>query len=254
MVIEEPLLEATFIRRYKRFLMDVRLANGRVLTVHCPNSGSMEGCLAEGAPVICSKAANEKRKLAYTAECIRLPSGWVGINTHRTNLLAGEALRAGWIPELANYKEVKAEVPYGQASRIDFLLTSPDLPPCFVEVKNTTWPTPDGGVGFPDAITDRGLKHLKELRGVVRKGGRAIMLYVVNREDGAFFRPALEKDRAYARGLAKALRAGVEIMARRVAFALPELKLDGELRCFAHRGRTLIPAAAYGHNGKEGPV
>jgi sugar fermentation stimulation protein A len=254
MVIGEPLVEATLIRRYKRFLMDVRFSDGRSLTVHCPNSGSMEGCLAEGAPVLCSKAANEKRKLAYTAECIRLPSGWVGINTHRTNLLAGEALRTRRIPELADYQEVRAEVPYGRSSRVDFLLEGPKLPPCYVEVKNTTWPTPDGGVGFPDAVTERGLKHLKELRGVVRNGGRAVMLYVVNREDGAFFRPALEKDPAYARGLAQALRAGVEIMARRVVFALPELTLDGALECFVYRGKTLVTAAAYCLGGKEGPA
>jgi sugar fermentation stimulation protein A len=241
LVITEPLIEGRLIARYKRFLMDLRLPDGSVLTVHCPNSGSMEGCLLEGAPVLASEARNPERKLKYTAECIRMPTGWVGLNTHRTNLLVGEALRARAIPELAAYPEVKAEVPYGRNSRIDFLLTGAGLPPCYVEVKNTTWPSPDGGTGFPDAVTERGLKHLGELRRVTREGCRAVMFYLVNREDGVFFRPAYEKDGVYARALERAAKAGVEIIARRTLFSPPDFTVGPAVVTMRRKGKTLVP-------------
>jgi sugar fermentation stimulation protein A len=241
LVITEPLVEGTLIARYKRFLMDLRLPDGRVVTVHCPNSGSMEGCLLEGAPVLASEARNPERRLKYTAETVRLPSGWVGINTHRTNLIVGEALRARAVPELAQYEEVRAEVPYGRNSRIDFLLTGSGLPPCYVEVKNTTWPTPDGGTGFPDAVTERGLKHLRELRRVVKEGCRAVMFYLVNREDGAFFRPAYEKDEAYSKALERAAKAGVEVIARRTLFSPPRLEVGPAVALLRRKGKTLVP-------------
>lgn len=241
MLIGEPLIETTLIRRYARFLMDVRTPEGGVLTVHCPNSGSMEGCLQPGATVLCSKASNPNRKLAYTAECIRLAAGWAGINTHRTNLIVGHALRMRHVPELAAYSDVRSEVPYGRGSRVDFLLTAPGLPDCYVEVKNTTWPTPDGGVGFPDSVTERGLKHLKELRRVVSGGGRAVMFFLVNREDGSFFRAAHEKDPAYARALVGAVRDGVEVVARRTRFGFPELAVGEAVAPMRWRGGTLVP-------------
>ena len=241
MIITQPLVEAVLIKRYARFLMDLRLADGSVVTAHCPNSGSMEGCLLEGAPVLATEAANLARRLKYTAEYVRLPSGWVGINTHRTNLLVGEALRARAIPELRDYSEVKAEVPYGPHSRVDFLLTGPGLPPCFVEVKNTTWPSSDGGIGFPDSVTERGLKHLRELRRVVREGHRAVMFYLVNREDGTFFRPAYEKDPVYGKALERAVKAGVEIIVRRATFAPPVFGVGGSLPALRLRGKTLVP-------------
>ena len=243
MVITEPIIQGTLVRRYARFLMDLRLPDGTEVTVHCPNSGSMEGCLLEGAPVLASEAANPNRRCRYTAEVIRLPSGWVGINTHRTNLLVGEALRARAVPELAAYTGVQAEVPYGLKSRVDFLLTGPGLPPCYVEVKNTTWPTPDGGIGFPDSVTERGLKHLKELVLMKKAGARAVMFYLVNREDGAFFRPAYEKDEAYAKALERAVRSGVEAIARRVVFDLPSLGMGGALPLLKRRGKTLVTLA-----------
>jgi len=241
MVIAEPLIVGTLVRRYARFLMDVRLRDGSPLTVHCPNSGSMEGCLLEGAPVLCSKAANPDRKLAYTVEWVRMPAGWVGVNTHRTNLIVGDALRLRQVAELEDYAHVKAEVPYGRNSRVDFLLTGPGLRDCYVEVKNTTWPTPDGGVGFPDAVTERGLKHLRELGRMVREGKRAVMFYLVNREDGAFFRPAYEKDPVYARALARAVRSGVEVIARRTCFNWPDVSVGEALPRMRRRGRTLVP-------------
>ncbi len=127
MTITEPIIYGNLVRRYARFLMDLSLPDGSVVTVHCPNSGSMEGCLLEGALVLASKAANPARRFRYTAEYIRLPTGWVGINTHRTNLIVGEALRARALPELAAYTEIQAEVPYGNHSRVDFLLSGPGV-------------------------------------------------------------------------------------------------------------------------------
>lgn len=234
MRLVEPLVSGRLLRRYKRFLMDLELADGSVLTVHCPNTGSMEGCLATGAEVLASRASNPRRKLTHTAEWIRLPSGWVGINTHRANRIAQEALVHGRVPEFAAYTVVKAEVFYpgrskaGQ-SRADFLLTADDLPDCYVEVKNTTWSTADGGVGFPDAVTARGLKHIGDLRRMVRRGHRAALLFVVNRQDGSFFRPAAERDPAYDRALVRGAAAGVELLAYRVCIDPPEATLGDRL-------------------------
>jgi sugar fermentation stimulation protein A len=241
LIIAEPIVKGELIARYKRFLMDIRLEDGSVVTAHCPNSGSMEGCLLEGAPVLATVAKNPERRLKYTAEYVHLPTGWVGINTHRTNLLVGEALRARAIPGLESYTEVRAEVPYGRNSRVDFLLTAPGLPACYVEVKNTTWPTPDGGTGFPDAVTERGLKHLRELRRVVKEGGRAVMFYLVNREDGTFFRPAYEKDLAYCRALERAVKSGVEVIARRTLFRAPDYAVGAAVPLMLRKGKTLVP-------------
>lgn len=241
MVVTEPLIEGRLIRRYARFLMDLRMPDGSVLTVHCPNSGSMEGCLEAGAPVLASRSANPDRKYACTAEWIKLGAGWCGINTHRTNLIAGEALRAGRIPGLEGYGDVRAEVPYGRRSRADFLLRGNGLPPCYVEVKNTTWPTPEGGVGFPDAVTERGLRHLAELRRAKREGARAVMLFLVNRQDGAHFKAAGEKDPAYARALAASVGAGVEAMAFRVRIDPPEAVVAEPLPLVRKGRETLKP-------------
>jgi sugar fermentation stimulation protein A len=240
MIVESPIVEGRLIRRYKRFLMDLQLEDGSVLTVHCPNSGSMEGCLEQGARVLASRSDNPNRKLSCTAEWIRLESGWVGINTHRANRIVEEALRLGRVPSLAGYGNVRPEVPYDGNSRVDFLLTESGLPPCYVEVKNTTWPAPGGGIGFPDAVTERGLKHLGALRRMVRKGYRAVMLYLVNREDGTFFRPAYEKDPAYARALTASVRAGVEVLACRVLFDPPEVSLGHGLPVKLKQGRALV--------------
>lgn len=228
MRVTEPLLQGILLRRYKRFLMDLSLPDGRSVTVHCANSGSMEGCLREGAMVLASPRPPGKGRLSHAAEWILLDDGWVGIHTHRANQIAGEALRARRIAEVAEYGEVRAEVPYGQErSRIDFLLTGPGLPDCYVEVKNTTWPGADGAVAFPDAVTERGLKHLRELRRIVRAGARGIVLFVVNRPWGDHFRGCHERDPAYAAALRLAHRAGVELLARRVRIVPPEAVLDG---------------------------
>lgn len=226
MLVPEPLLEGRLIARYKRFLMDLSLPGGGRLTVHCANSGSMEGCLRTGAPVLASPKSGGTGRLSHVAEWILLDDGWVGLNTHRTNQIAGEALRGGRIPAFAAYTEVGAEVPYGEErSRIDFLLRAPGLPDLYVEVKNTTWPGADGAIAFPDAVTARGLKHLRELERVVRSGGRGAVLFVANRPFGTHFRACAEKDPAYAEALRRAARSGVELYCHRVRTSPPETAL-----------------------------
>ncbi len=231
MNLNTPLLRGHLIRRYKRFLMDLQLEDGSELTVHCANTGSMEGCLEPEALVLASLAKNPKRKLSHTAEWIQLSSGWVGINTHRSNGLVEEALGQRRIPELSAYTQIKREVPYGQGSRIDLLLSGEGLPDCYVEVKNTTWPTPDGGVGFPDSPTERGRKHLRELMEVARHGDRAVCFFLVNREDGEFFRPAHERDPDFAHTLCAAHRAGVELLAYKVNLDPPSVSIGARIEC-----------------------
>ncbi|HHJ53147.1 MAG TPA: DNA/RNA nuclease SfsA [Caldithrix abyssi] len=211
MRFKEPLIEGTLIRRYKRFIADVALPDSTIVQAHCPNSGSMRTCLGEGWPVMLSDSHNPKRKLRYTWEMVHNGKCWIGINTHLANRIAEEAIRNGRIAELTDYQELRAEVKYGQNSRIDLLLQR-DGRLCFVEVKNVTLVEADGYYKFPDAVTIRGRKHLFELTEMVRQGHRAIMLFMIQRTDGTAFRPAAEIDPNYARALRDAHRAGVEIL------------------------------------------
>ncbi len=227
MFVPTPLLSGRFVKRYKRFLMDIR-AGGHVLTIHCANSGSMEGCLPADAEVLASPTVGRGR-LSHVAEWIRGPEGWIGINTHRSNAIVAEALRERRIAELAAYGTVKPEVRYGENSRVDFLLTEPGLPDCYVEVKNTTWPGPDGALAFPDSVTERGRKHLRELRARVAKGDRAVLLFLANRPHGSFVRACHERDPLYAKALAAAHRAGVEILAYRTRIEPPSVSISRRL-------------------------
>ncbi|MDP8256731.1 MAG: DNA/RNA nuclease SfsA [Candidatus Alcyoniella australis] len=226
MIVDGPLISGKLVRRYKRFLMDLELDDGSLLTVHCPNSGSMEGCLEPGARVLASPGKGKGRKLSHSAEWIELAIGWVGINTMRTNQIAREALLERWIPELAQYDQVRPEYKISSSSRIDFLLQGNGLPDCYVEVKNTTLPMPQGAIAFPDSSTERGRKHLRELILARQRGIRAVMLYVVNRPDGEFFRAAHEKDPQYADLLCQALQSGVEALAYRTLIQPPAVRLD----------------------------
>ena len=224
MIVPLPLLRGRLVHRYKRFLMDIRVRGGRVVTVHCPNSGSMEGCLPEDGEVIASPKTGQGR-LSHVTEWIRGPDGWIGINTQRSNAIVDEALRERRIPELAAYSIVRAEVPYGKHSRVDFLLTSTGLPDCYVEVKNTTWPGGDGALAFPDSVTERGRKHLRELARRVAAGDRAVLLFLANRPFGDRVRACHERDPAYAHALAWAQRHGVELLCYRTAIDPPRVTL-----------------------------
>jgi sugar fermentation stimulation protein A len=212
MIFSEPLITATLVKRYKRFLADVRLENGEIVTAHCPNPGSMKSCLAPDWPVRLSFSRDSKRKLPYTLEMTHNGQCWIGLNTQRPNFIVKEAIAAGKIPELQGYGTIRCEVPYGQKSRIDLLLEDGN-DRCYVEVKNVTLRAADGGYAFPDAVTTRGQKHLRDLMGIVRQGQRAVMFYLIQRTDGHIFRPAADIDPDYARLLSEAFWAGVEILA-----------------------------------------
>jgi len=204
------LVQGTLVRRYQRFKADVRLRNNHVVTALCPNTGSMLACSEPGRPVYLSRQNAPHRKLKYTWEIIKMPTSLVGVNTGVPNKLVKESILAGKIPELAGYDRVRSEVPYGRNSRIDLLLEK-DNQQCFVEIKNCTM-VEDGMACFPDAVTTRGLKHLRELGQQVRQGHRSVMFYLVQRMDAKLFRPADHIDPEYGRGLRKAVKAGVEML------------------------------------------
>jgi sugar fermentation stimulation protein A len=208
-----PLLRGTLIKRYKRFMADVRLDDGTVVVAHCANSGSMLSVCDAGSEVWLSPAANPDRKLQYSWELIRIGEALVGINTMHPNRIAAEAITEGLIPELTGYTSLRREVKYGKNSRIDILLEAAGRPPCYVEIKNVTLCRGPGLLEFPDAVTARGAKHLDELMDQVRAGHRAVMLFLAQRGDCHAFVAAADIDPAYADGLRRARGAGVEVLA-----------------------------------------
>ena len=211
-----PLQRATLLRRYQRFLADVQLPGGEPLTVHVPNTGSLLGCTAPGLPVWLSDSGNPERRCRHTWEQVAVGEARVGINTHLANRLVGEALDAGLLPELDPYSARRAEVRYGaEKSRIDWLLAGSGLPHCYLEVKNVTAAVEQGVALFPDAVSTRAAKHLRELMGMVREGARAMLVFCVQRDDVTEVRPADAIDPAYGRTLRDALAAGVEALALR---------------------------------------
>ena len=211
-----PLLPGRAIRRYKRFFADVQLETGETVTAHCPNTGSMRDSWHPGWRVAISPANNPDRKLKYTLELVHNGRCWISVHTGRTNAVAAEGIAANRIPELAGYDQILREKPYGESSRIDLLLTAPTRPDCYVEIKSVTMVMQDGCYAFPDSVTSRGLKHLRELTTMVEQGHRAVMLYLIQRRDGTTFRLAHEIDPEYATGLRQATKAGVECLAYRM--------------------------------------
>ena len=214
-----PLVPATLVRRYKRFLADVVLASGETVTVHCANPGSMIGLNAPGARVWLSKSNNPSRKLAHSWELIEIDLGGgaelVGINTAHPNALAAEAIAAGLIPKLAGYASIRREVKYGRNSRVDFLLEDPSRPPCYVEIKNVHLMRRPGLAEFPDAVTKRGTKHLGELAETVAAGNRAMMLFLIQIGSARAFKLARDIDPGYGKAFDAARGAGVEAIAYR---------------------------------------
>ncbi len=215
MTFQTPLVGGTLLRRYKRFLADVRLDDGREITAHCPNPGSMLSLIV-GTPqrVWLTPHDDPKRKLQWTLELLTVGDALIGINTMRPNALAQEAIAAGLQPDLSGYDEIRREVKYGQNSRIDLLLTGADRPDCYVEVKGVTMSRDAGMLEFPDSVTKRGAKHLDELAEMVRQGHRAVMFYLAMRDDGQSFRLAEDIDPAYASAFRRARDAGVEAIAQ----------------------------------------
>jgi sugar fermentation stimulation protein A len=231
MNFREPLIPATLVKRYKRFLADVVLPSGEAITAHVANPGAMTGLAAPGARVWLSKSGNAKRKLPYSWELVEVDLGagveLIGINTARPNLLAAEAIAAGAIPELAGYPSTRREVKYGRNSRVDFLLEAPDRAPCYVEVKNVHLMRRAGLAEFPDSVTARGAKHLDELAAVTAAGGRAVMLFLIQIGSAARFALARDIDPAYGAAFDRARAAGVEAVAYRCRIEHQAITLAG---------------------------
>jgi sugar fermentation stimulation protein A len=222
-------IEGRLVRRYQRFFAEVELAGGERLVAHCPNTGSLLGCLAPGSRVWLRDSGNPARKLRYTWQAVRVGRAWVNVDTALPNRVVAEAVRAGRVPELAGYARVRREAPYGRGSRIDLLLEDDERGTCHVEVKSTT--LVEGGVAlFPDAVTERGTRHLAELARLARAGKRAVQFFFVSRPDVVAFRPADAIDPDYGRALRRAVLAGVEVLAYAARVEARRLELARTLR------------------------
>jgi len=223
MRFKSRLIRGTLIQRYKRFLADIRLAGGEVVTAHCTNTGSMMGCKEPGSAVYISRSENMNRKLLYTWELIKADNGWIGINTLHPNKLVPEAVQAGVIQELRGYETIRREVKVSTHTRLDLCLEGGNGN-CFVEIKNVTLAI-DGTAAFPDSVSERATKHLKELMRLKRQGHRAAIVFVIQRGDCDAFRPADEIDKVYGHWLRKAVKAGVEALPYRAKVTPKEIVL-----------------------------
>ncbi len=223
MNLPQPLVEGILKRRYQRFLAEVELEDGSLVTAHTPNTGSMRQCAVPGHRVLLSRNENPRRKLRYTLELIEVDGSWVDTHTHRANQLVGEALHAGLIPGLKGCR-IRPEYRYGD-SRIDFFLKRDDAR-ILLEVKNVTLMHDQRTACFPDAVTVRGQKHLRELMSAVSEGLRGIIFFVVQRAAAQAFSPADDIDPEYGRLLREAADAGVEIMAWRTRITPEEVCVD----------------------------
>ncbi len=205
------LVTGRLVKRYKRFLADVELEDGRTVTAHCPNSGSMKACSEPGRKVYLSCHDNPKRKLKYTWELIEMPDSLVGVNTVVPNRLLGEAMKAGVVEALSSYDRVRPEVKTSKGTRLDFLISDRENRRCYVEIKNCSL-VAERVAFFPDAVTKRGLKHLIELQRLAGPDIRCIIFYLVQRMDADVFRPAVHIDETYAEELRRATENGVDIL------------------------------------------
>ena len=229
MKFDPPLTNATLLRRYKRFLADVRFNGGTEATAHCANPGSMMGLAEPGSSVWLSKSDNPKRKLAWSWELVDDGTSLVGVHTGKANALVEDAINAGHIPELTGYKSLRREVKYGENSRIDLLLEDPERPIAYVEVKSVTLSRTKGLAEFPDSKTARGAKHMAELAEMAKQGHRAVVFFLVQRSDCMSMQPAADIDPKYAESLTTALAAGVEVLCYSCRLTPDEIMLDRRL-------------------------
>jgi len=230
MEFDRPLVRAALIRRYKRFLADVTLEDGREVTAHCANPGAMTGVADPGAVVWLEPNDDPKRKLKFSWKLVELSGGHLaGIDTGVPNRVVGAALRAGGMPELAAYGSVRAEVTYGEKSRVDFLLTQPGEPDLYLEVKNVHLRRTGDLAEFPDSVTTRGARHLDELAAMVGKGHRACLFYFVQRDDCARYGVAGDIDPGYAAAAERAKAVGVEVLCYRARLSRRGVWLDRPL-------------------------
>ena len=226
MTSKNTFLNGILVKRYKRFFADVQLDNN-VVTAHCPNTGSMMGLLDAGNKVLLSKSDNEKRKLKYTLEVIKLKKSHVGVNTHRTNRIVEKALNDNVFNFVKSITEIRREVKYGENSKVDFVVTT-SKEEVYIEVKNVTLSRVKKTAEFPDAVTIRGSKHLIELAKLKKKGIRAVMLYVIQRDDINSFKIASDIDPIYARNLKKAMKSGVEVFCYDCKFSKKDISINSE--------------------------
>lgn len=217
----EELIHGKLIKRYKRFLADIILENGETVTAHVPNSGAMTSCIEENCDVWVSFHDNPKRKLKYTLELTKIAKNLICTNTNVANKIAVEAINNKTIKELQGYKSLKTEQKYGQSSRIDILLEN-ENEKCFVEVKSVSLKI-DDFLAFPDAVTSRGTKHLKELEEMVKLGHRAVMLYVIQRTDDLPFKLACQIDKKYCETFNEVTKNGVEVLVYQSSINLEEI-------------------------------
>ncbi len=229
MLLPQPMLRGRLVSRYKRFFADVALDDGRTLTTHCPNPGSMLGMNAPGLTVWVSRSEDPKRKLAHTLELVEVDGALIGVNTMLPNRLVAEALLEGAIPELAGYASTRREVKYGESSRVDFLLQAPDRPVCWVEVKSVTLSRSRGLAEWPDSVSARGARHVAELEAVAARGERAVVLFLVQRNDCDRFALAADLDPAFSRAFARAVAGGIETLAYACKISSTHINIDARL-------------------------
>jgi sugar fermentation stimulation protein A len=229
MLFSPALTEATLVQRYKRFFAAVRLADGSLATAHCANPGAMLGLTAPGSRVLVAKVESKTRTLPWSLEAVEQNGTWVGVNASRPNALVAEALAADGIAEFTGYDAVRREVRYGTRSRVDFLLTGDGKPDAYLEVKNVHFLRSKGRAEFPDSVTDRGAKHLRELAAMRAAGNRAAMLYVVQRSDTTSLSISRDIDPAYGAAFDEARAAGVEMLAYQCRVSPDEITLTTPL-------------------------
>ena len=227
MKFKEKLLQGTLIKRYKRFFVDIEYKN-KIITSHCPNSGSMMGLLNKGNDVWFSESINKKRKLKYTLEMVKSGKTLVGTNTHLTNKIVLEALNQKKIRNLNKFNNIKTEIKFSDKTRFDFLISS-NKKKCFLEVKNVTLSRKNKIAEFPDAITSRGTKHLKELISAKKKGFESYIFYLIQRDDCRSFKIAKDIDQEYKIAFDEALKNGVNILCYDCKLSNEEIKLNNQI-------------------------
>jgi sugar fermentation stimulation protein A len=227
MKFKDKLLQGTLLKRYKRFFIDIEYKNNTI-TAHCPNSGSMMGLLKQGNQVFFSQSNNPKRKLKYTLEMIDVDKKLVGVNTHSTNKIVLEAMIQKKIEKLIKFNNIKTEVKFSYKTRFDFLI-SDGKKKCFVEVKNVTLVRKNKIAEFPDAITSRGTKHLRELISAKKKGYKSYILYLIQREDCKSFKIAKDIDQEYKIAFDEALKKGVKMLCYDCKLGNEEIKLNNQV-------------------------
>ena len=228
MDFKNKLISGLFIKRYKRFFVDIKI-NNQTITAHCPNTGSMYGLLKKGNKVWVSKSSNPNRKLKYTLEIIEDQKSKIGINTHSANKIVQHALKNNLIKELKNSLEIKTETKFGKNTRFDFLILNKNFK-AFVEVKNVTLSRNKKKAEFPDAITSRGLKHINELINASKKGYKIFILYLVQREDCNYFSIAKDIDADYAKALTKAVKNNINVLCYDCKFSSKGIKLNKKIK------------------------